>query len=336
MNNLHSKNWSEARSVKRRTLLAAAAACTVMPMGASAQAAWPNRPIKLIVPFPPGGGNDLVARALATKLGPRLGQPVVVENKGGAGGTIGTDFVAKSAPDGYTLVLASTSISTNEASGKKLPYDLEKDLVPIGQIGAGALVVVVPNNLPVKTLQEFIALAKAKPMSINFASVGVGAMNHLGAELLASSANVKLTHVPYRGAGPAFNDLIGGIVQMHMPSLSVAAPQMKAGKMRGLAVTSAERSPLAPDLPTAAEAGLPGLQCEIWWGLLGPARMPPEVVKRLNSEMNDLLAQADMRELLAREGATPRPGSPAAFASLIRSETGRWAKVIRDANIQIE
>ncbi len=322
--------------MKRRTLLAAAAACTVMPMGASAQAAWPNRPIKLIVPFPPGGGNDLVARALATKLGPRLGQPVVVENKGGAGGTIGTDFVAKSAPDGYTLVLASTSISTNEASGKKLPYDLEKDLVPIGQIGAGALVVVVPNNLPVKTLQEFIALAKAKPMSINFASVGVGAMNHLGAELLASSANVKLTHVPYRGAGPAFNDLIGGIVQMHMPSLSVAAPQMKAGKMRGLAVTSAERSPLAPDLPTAAEAGLPGLQCEIWWGLLGPARMPPEVVKRLNSEMNDLLAQADMRELLAREGATPRPGSPAAFASLIRSETGRWAKVIRDANIQIE
>jgi tripartite-type tricarboxylate transporter receptor subunit TctC len=323
----------------RRLVLAlgvAAAATMVAVSPASAEATYPDRPIKLIVPFAPGGSNDILARVLAEKLGGRLGQPVIVENKAGAGGTIGTDFVVKSPPDGYTLLFASTSITTNAASGKKLPYDLVKDLRPIGYVGAGPFVVVVNNDFPAKTLKELIDLARAKPDSITYGTAGIGGINHLGTELFASAAKIKLVHVPYKGIGPAFTDLMGGNLQMALPTISSATAYIHSGKMRGLCVTGAQRSPLAPELPTCSEAGLPGFQLEAWWGILGPAKVPPAAVKRLNDELNLVLAQPDVRDVLAREGATPKPGTPEEFSKLIPAELARWTKLIKDANIQTE
>jgi tripartite-type tricarboxylate transporter receptor subunit TctC len=314
----------------------AGGASLLQPAVACAQATWPSRPIKLIVPFAPGGSNDSIARVLATDLGIRLGQSVVVENKGGAGGTIGTDSVAKAPPDGYTLLFASTSLTTNPASGKKLPYDPLNDLAPIGEVGAGPFVVVVSKDLNVKTLTEFIALARAKPKSINYGSAGVGGINHLGTELLAAAADVQLVHVPYRGIGPAFTDLVAGNLQMLLPTLASVAQHIQAGTMRGLAVTGPQRSPLAPELPTVAEAGLPEFRLEAWWGLLGPARLPAAVVKRLNAELNAALVTPGVREALAREGATPQPGTSEDFGNLIRAELARWNRLVKDAQIQIE
>jgi tripartite-type tricarboxylate transporter receptor subunit TctC len=321
-------------SVTRRALLAAAS--ILLPLHASAQAQWPSKPIKIVVPFTPGGSNDNMARVLAAKLGARLGQSVIVDNKGGSGGTIGTDFVAKSPADGYTLLFASTSITTNAASGKKLPYDPVKDLQPIGMVATSPFAVVVSNDLKVSTLREFIALARAKPKSINYGSAGIGGINHLGTELLASEAKVQLVHVPYKGIGPAFTDLMGGSLQMLLPTLASVTQHVRGGKMRGLAVTGAQRSPLAPEIPTVSEAGLPGFQLEAWFGLLGPAKLPASVVKRLNDELNAVLALPDVKEVLASEGATPHPGTPEAFASLIRSDLARWSRLVKEANIQIE
>jgi len=319
---------------RRAALLACAAA--LLSSNAGAEAPWPSRPIKLVVPFAPGGSNDNIARVLAAKMGARLGQPIIVDNRGGAGGTIGTDFVAKSAPDGYTLLFASTSITTNAASGKKLPYDPVKDLAPIGEIGAGPFVIAVANDVKATTLRELIDLARARPKSINYGSAGIGGMNHLGTELFASAADVQLVHVPYKGISVAFTDLMAGNLQMLLPSLASAAPLIHEGKMRGLAVTSAQRSPLAPELPTASEAGLPGFRLDVWWGLTGPARLPAPVVKRLNQELNAVLAQPEVRELLAREGATPQPDTPEEFGELIRSELARWTQLIKDSHIQTE
>ena len=302
----------------------------------SAHAAWPDRPIKLVVPFAPGGSNDIIARVLATKLGARLGQPVIVENKGGAGGTIGTDYVAKSPPDGNTILFVSTSITTNAASGKQLPYDLLKDLQPIGEVAAGAFVVVVSNDLKVTTLKEFLDLARAKPNTVSYGSAGIGGINQLGTELLASAAKVQLVHVPYKGIGPAFTDLMGGNIQMALPTIASAVQHINAGKMRGLAVTGSSRSPLAPDLPTVAEAALPGFALEVWWGIVGPARLPAPVLKRLNEELNAVLALPDVKEVLAREGAEPRPSTPEEFGKLISADLTRWAKLIKDTNIKVE
>ena len=319
-----------------RWALLVATAVFSLPAHVSAQAAWPSRPIKMIVPFAPGGSNDIIARVLAEKLSARLGQPVIVENKGGAGGTIGTDFVAKSPPDGHTVLFVSTSIATNAASGKQLPYDLLKDLQPIGEVAAGAFVVVVSNDLKVKTLREFIDLARAKPGSISYGSAGIGGINHLGTELLASEAKIQLVHVPYKGIGPAFTDIMGGNLQMALPTIASAAQHIHAGKMRGLAVTGAQRSPLAPELPTAAESALPGFHLEVWWGIVGPARLPAPVLKRLNEELNAVLALPEVRDVLAREGAEPRPSTPEQFGKLIGSDLARWSKLIKDAHIKVE
>ena len=333
--------FASRRTVLRAVLASAVAgAAALAALGASvvahAQPAFPNKPIKLIVPFAPGGSNDIIARVIATKLGEKLGQPVIVDNKGGAGGTIGTDLVAKSPPDGSTLLLASTSITTNAATGKKLPYDLINDLTPIAQLGAGAFVVVVGNDVKAKTLQEFIALAKASPKTITYGTAGTGGINHLGTELLASAANIQLVHVPYKGIGPAFTDLMGGNLQMALPTIASATAFIQGGKMRALAVTGSQRSPLVPDLPTAAEAGLPGFQLEVWWGILGPAKLPAPVLTRLNDEINAVLAMPDVKQVLEREGASPRPGKPEEFGALIRTDLGRWAKLIKDAHIQTE
>jgi tripartite-type tricarboxylate transporter receptor subunit TctC len=316
--------------------LVLAATIALLPLAASAQGSWPTQPIKIIVPFAPGGSNDNMARLLSSKLSTRLGQPVVIENKGGAGGTIGTDFVAKARADGYTLLFASTSITTNAAIGKKLPYDPVKDLTPIGVIATSPFAIVVSNKVKANTLREFIDLASAKPRSINYGTAGIGGTNHMATEMFAAAAKVQFVHVPYKGISVAFTDLMGGSLQMLLPSLSSATQHIQAGSMRALAVTSAERSPLTPNIPTAAEAGLPDFQLEVWYGLLGPAQLPPDIIKRLNTELNAVLAMPDVKQVLAREAATPHPGTPAALRDLIQSELTRWARLIKENNIRIE
>lgn len=321
--------------VFRRALLALGTAA-MLPMAVSAQTAWPTKAVKIVVPFTPGGSNDIIARLLATHLTNRLGQPVVIENKPGAGGTIGTEFVAKAVPDGHTFLFASTSITTNAAFGKKLSYDTEKDLTPIGRIASTPFAVVVGTGVKATTLKDFIKLAAATPGSINYGTAGIGGINHLGTELLASAANIELTHVPYKGIGPAFNDLMGGKIEMLLPSLASVLPHIQGGKMRGLAVTSAQRSPLAPNIPTVSESGVPGFQLEAWFGLLGPARLPAPVVKRMNEELNFVLNMQEVKSVLAKEAATPLPGAPEELGKLIGLELSRWSKLIKAKNIVMD
>jgi tripartite-type tricarboxylate transporter receptor subunit TctC len=319
----------------RRAALAACATA-LLPWQACAQGTWPDRPIRLVVPFAAGASTDSVARLLALKLGARLGQPVVVENKAGAGGAIGTDMVAKAAPDGYTLLFTSTSVVTSAAASKKSPYDPVKDLTAISEAGSVPFLVAVPNDSSAKTLADFVALARATPGSMSYGTGGIASITHLATELLASSAKLDLLHVPYKGVAEALPDLIGGRLQLLLPTLAVGVPQIRTGKFRGLAVTSAQRSPFAPELPTAAEAGVPGLQVEAWWGVLGPARMPAPVVKRLNDEINAVLTQPDFKESLVKEGATARASTPEAFAEKVRTEYARWTRLIKDANISTD
>ena len=323
------------RSVTRRVLIAAAA-CSLLSMQAGAQAQWPTKPIRLVVPFAPGASNDTIARVLGAKLSVRLGQPVIIDNKGGSGGTIGTDFVAKSPADGYTLLFASISISTNAASGKKLPYDLMKDLEPISEVATSPFVVVVSNKVKATTLLELIDLARANPKSINYGTAGVGGINHLGTELFASAAKIKLTHVPYKGIGPTITDLLGGNLQMLLPTVVSVIQQIKSGTMRGLAVTSRQRSPLAPEIPTVSEAGVPGFELETWYGVLGPSNLPKYVVTRVSEELNAVLTLPDVQEKLLREGVKPQLSTPEEFRNLIQSDITRWTRLIKDEGIQIE
>lgn len=303
---------------------------------ASADPAWPGRPLKLIVPYAAGGGTDVTARGIANKLGARLGQPIVIENKGGAGGTIGSDFVAKAPPDGYTLLFTTTAIATIAASSSKLPFDARKDFDPIGQIGSTSLLLIVSNDSEAKSVQDLVRLARANPTVINYGSGGMGSMSHLGMELFASAAKVKLLHVPYKGMAPAFNDVMTGNVQAGMATLASSKTFIDAGKVRALAVTGEKRSPFLPNLPTMAEAGLPGAQIDFWWGLLAPRGTPAAVIQKLNQDLNWVLAQEDIREILARDAAMTTPGTPEAFRKVIDFELTRWSKLVKEANIKIE
>ena len=326
--------------VSRREVLAASAgvaAAAFLPSLARAQAGWPaDRPIKIIVPFSPGASTDTIARYVASGLAGRLGQAIVVENKLGAGGAIGTAYVATQPADGYTLLFHTNPFVSAPlliGANKKSPYDPEKDFQPIGRVGTAPLMMVVSNDQKANTLKEFLDAARAKPGGISYGSAGVGTINHLAVEMLASMAKIKLLHVPYKGLGPAISDLLGGNVQMMMASFPSVLPHVRAGKMRALAVTGSQRSQLVPDLPTVAEAGLPGYQLDAWWGLLGPAGLPAPVVKRLNDELTSVLTSPEAKELLARDGASPQPGKPEDFGNIIHSDVPRWRKVIQEANI---
>jgi tripartite-type tricarboxylate transporter receptor subunit TctC len=298
---------------------------------------YPTRPITLIVPFPPGGSTTVMARNVADKMSATLGQPVVVENRGGAGGTIGTRSVAKAAPDGYTILLSYTAtMAIAPSMNVNAGYDPRKDFVPIGMIGFAPNVLVVHPSLPVRSVAELIAYAKAAPAPIQYGSPGVGTVNHLAGEYLASEAGVKLQHVPYKGNGPAMGDLLGGHIPMMFVPIPVALGNIKAGTLRGLAITTAKRSGLLPDLPTLAESGVPGFDVALRYGLMAPTGTPPAVIARLNRDLNAALATEDVKQRLATEGAEALPGTPEAYAADVDADEKRWSGLVKKLGIKVE
>ncbi len=316
--------------------IALLAASGVAPEGAFAQS-YPARPVKLVVPFPPAGATDILGRTLAQKLSDALGQQVVVENKPGAGGTIGSDAVAKAAPDGYTLLMATTSThSIGPSLNPKLAYNVERDFVPVAWVANSTNILVAAPSLPVTNVRELVAYAKANPGKINYASSGNGTIVHLTSELFAAMSGVQMTHVPYKGTALAVPDLMSGQVSILFDNIVSAQPHMKSGKLKMLGISGAKRSPLAPELPTVAESGVPGFASDTWFGVFVPAGTPPDVVTRLNTEINKVLQTPDFKEKLAILGAEPVGGTPEQFANVVRSETAKWAKVIKDANVKVE
>ena len=304
--------------------------------GVSAQD-YPSRPVTLIVPYAAGGGNDVMARIVAEKMSKSLGQQIVIENKGGAGGSIATRQVAKAAPDGYTLGLGGTGThAINPTLYPNVGYDPRKDFAPVGLIATSALVVLVNTTVPVKTIGELIALAKRDPGKLNYASAGVGSGIHLGAELFATMAGVKLTHIPYKGSSPALTDLIGGHVAIYFSSLPPAIALIKEGKVRALAVTGPARSPLLPDLPTVAEAALPGYESVLHYGIVAPAGTPRPIVNKLNAAMQAALAEPEVRERIIADGAEPLPGTPEDYATDIDREETKWSKVVKVSGAKVE
>jgi tripartite-type tricarboxylate transporter receptor subunit TctC len=304
---------------------------------AVAASSYPDRPIRLIAPFAAGGPSDIMARLVSQKLNESMGQPIVVDNRAGAGGAVGCEIAAKAAPDGYTLLLGSSgNLSVNPSLYKKLPYDPVKDFQPITQLEAGPQVLVVHPAVAAKSVQELIALAKARPHALNFASGGTGTGNHLASELFKATAGIDIVHVPYKGTGQALTDLVGGQVQMMMSSLLPAIPQIKAGRLRGLAVTSVKRTPVLPELPTIAESGMAGFETTSWHGILVPAKTPKVIATRLHDELVKMLAQPDVRARLASEGIDAIGNTPQEFAAYIRSETVKYAKVIKQAGIKAD
>jgi tripartite-type tricarboxylate transporter receptor subunit TctC len=303
---------------------------------ASAQG-YPNRTIRLVVPFPAGGTTDILAREVAQKLTEVLGQAVVVDNRPGAAGNIGSDLVAKSAADGYTLLMGTVGThAINPSLYSKMPYDHVKDFAPVVLVAGVPNVLVVNPTLPVNSVADLIKLAKDKPGQINFASSGSGTSIHLSGELFKTMAGVDMTHVPYKGSSPALTDLIGGQVQIMFDNLPSALPQIKGGRLRAIAVTSLKRAPVLPDIPTINESGLPGFEASSWFGVLAPAGTPAAIVARINTEVNKWLQSADAREKLLGQGAEAAGGSPEQFANHIRAESAKWAKVVKASGAKVD
>jgi tripartite-type tricarboxylate transporter receptor subunit TctC len=303
--------------------------------GAAFSQAYPAKAIRLIVPFPPGGSNDIVGRMVGTQLGERLGQSVVVDNRGGAGGTIGTDAAAKAAPDGYTLLLISVAHAFNPAMYKKLPYDPEKSFAPIGMVAAGPVALMVHPAVPAQSVKELIALAKANPGKLNYATAGVGSFQHLASELFKLQAGVDMVHIPYKGGGPAMMDTIAGQAQINMASLIQVIPHAKSGKLRLLATSGTKRSALFPDTPTVAET-VPGYDATNWWGLVAPAGTPEPIVSKLHSELSVVLSSSATQQRVESEGAEVIRMSPAEFGRFLGEEIVKWGKVVKQAGITAE
>jgi tripartite-type tricarboxylate transporter receptor subunit TctC len=305
------------------------------PVLALAQEAYPSRPVKFILPFPPGGGTDILGRLIAEKLSGQLGQPVVTENRGGAGGNVGAEAAARSAPDGYTIVLVAPSLAISPTLYTKLNYDPVKDLTPISLVAVAPNVIVTQPSMP-PTLQEFIAAVKAKPGVYNFGSGGAGTSNHLAGELFNLVAGVKMTHIPYKGVNLAMQDVLAGSIHFVVIGAAAAAPHIKAGKLRALAVISKERLPALPDVPTVAEAGLPNFEVTTWYGILAPTGTPRPIIARLNSELVKAMHSPDVKDRLAKQGTEPRTSTPEEFAAYITQEVAKWGDVIRKANLRAE
>lgn len=311
----------------------------ILGFSAAVHAAYPDRPIKLIVPYPPGGATDVIGRILAKNLGESLGQQVLVENRGGAGGNIGAEAVAKANPDGYTLLMgAVTSHSTMATLEKgKLRYDLLKDFTPVMIVGSVPLVVVVNPNVPVRTLKGLVDYAKANPDILNYASSGAGAPQRMGAEIFQKEAGIKITHVPYKGSGPAMTDLVAGQVNMMVETVPAALPFITAGQLRPLAVTTAKRISMLPDVPTTAESGMPALEVSSTFGILAPVGTPVAIIDQLNSAIAKLLVNPEVKEAFLKQGVyAATPTKPKQSAELLAAEVKRWEKVIKEADIKAE
>jgi tripartite-type tricarboxylate transporter receptor subunit TctC len=300
---------------------------------AAAQEAWPVKSVRLIVPFAPGGATDVIARVVGQRLSARWKQTVVIDNRAGAGGNLGADLVAKSPADGYTLLLASGSITINPFIYKDMPFDTWKDLVPITNVASGPMLVVVPDASPVKNLKDLIALAKSKPGSINFGSAGVGSQVHLAAENLASAAHIELTHVPYKGEAVAYNDLIAGQIDLMVGNFAPASALLGKRRLRALAVTGKTRSEQLPDVPTVAESGLPGFENTGWFGLLAPAGTPKAVLAKIQSDVAAVVAETDTKARLYVMGMKPVANSSAEFAASMQAESKRWAAIVKERGI---
>lgn len=311
-------------------------ACAFTVSGVAAQA-WPSKPIRLIVPYPAGGTTDLLGRGIAQKMSEAFGQQVVVENRTGAGGNIGSDLVAKSKADGYTLVLGTiASHAINPNLYRDLPYDAEKDFAPIALVATLPNLLVVNPAVPAKTVKELIALAKAKPGELAFASAGSGTTQHLSGVIFNKMAGVDMLHVPYKGNAPAVTDLVGGQVQLMFDNIPISLQQVRAGKLRALAVTGPKRSPVLPDVPTIAEAALPGFSVTSWFALFAPAGTPENIIAILNRETNKALADPVLHRQLTDQGIEPGSGTPAQLASLLRAEIPRWKKIVAESGARVE
>ncbi|MGH8619801.1 MAG: Bug family tripartite tricarboxylate transporter substrate binding protein [Burkholderiales bacterium] len=312
--------------MSRIVLLAVFLAC---PLAVTAQS-FPAKPIRLIVPFPPGGGNDTVARAVGQELAKPLGQQVVIDNRPGAGGALGAELAAKAPPDGHTLFLAGVaSHGINPALNPKLPYDPIRDFAPVSLLASAPLILVVHPSLPARSVKELIALAKAKPGALNYASNGPGSSSHMAGELFKLSTRTDLVHIPYKGLSPALTDLMSGQVQIMFSSAVAMLPQVKAGRLRGLATTGAKRPAAIPDLPTVAEAGVPGYETGSWYGIVAPAGTPPDIVNRLSAEMQKIVRQPAIQERFNAEAASPVGSTPQEFVTHLQREKERWTKVVK-------
>lgn len=300
-------------------------------------AGYPEKPIRFIVGYPPGGGGDLIGRFTGQMLSEKLGQPVVIDNRSGAGGIIGADIVAKALADGYTLLLATTgAITVSPSLQPRLPYNSLTDFTPVGMIGNFQNVVAVPAASPYKSLKELVTAAQREPGKLNYASVGIGSTTHLAGEMLRVLANAQLVHVPYKGNGPAMTDLLAGRVESMFPTLPSALPHIKSGRLRAFAVTGDRRSTLLPDVPTVAEQGWPGYRVVNWFGVLGPAKMPSAVVAKLNRTLADALAQPQINERLDNQGVTAESMTPRELEGFMKEEIARWAKLVKSAKIRAE
>jgi tripartite-type tricarboxylate transporter receptor subunit TctC len=311
------------------------ALCLLFAPPLQAQTRYPSKAVRLIVPFPPGGGNDILGRIVAARLGERLGEQVIVDNRGGAAGIVGTELAARATPDGHTLLMGAVStISINPVFYDKLPFDTTRDLAPISLIGSTPSMLVVHTGLPVKSVGELVSYARARPGKLAFASAGNGSSHHLAGELLKMMAKIDLIHVPYKGTGPAVNDVVAGHVALVISNIPSVLPLVQAEKLRALAVTSPKRSAIVPDLPTVAESGLPGYDVEIWYGLLAPKGVPAAVIARLNAELTAILALPEVRQRMASLGADAGSSTPAAFAKRIRDDMAKWGRVIKVSGAQ--
>jgi tripartite-type tricarboxylate transporter receptor subunit TctC len=316
-----------------KTLLTAA--LLALSLGALAQT-YPSKPIRIVVPYPPGGFNDTLGRTLAAKFTEAWGQPAVVENKPGGNTLIGNDFVAKSAPDGYTLLVVAFPFSVVPSLFKTMPYDTLRDFSPVILAATSPNLLVVHPSLPVSTVGELIAMAKAKPGTLSYASTGNGSSNHISMELFKSLAGVNIVHIPYKGSGPAVSDLLGGQVQLMFDNTPNVLPHVKAGKLRALGSSGTKRSALTPDVPTVAEAGVAGYEVTVWFGLVAPAGTPREVIQKLNAEVTRILAMPDVRERFLAQGVEPVGSTPEQFGEHIRAQMSKWAQVVKDAGVVAE
>lgn len=319
---------------KKRLLCAAFCSLTaIAPAVASAAETYPERPIRVIVPFPPGGSNDILGRVIAQKMGERLGQTTIVDNRPGADGIIGTEIVSRSNADGHTILIVSTSYTMNPAI-HKLPYDPVKSLAPVSLIAQGPNAITAAPGFAANNIRELISMAKAKPGGIRYASSGVGGFNHFGGELFNSMAGVKMLHIPYKGGGPAMLDVMTGQVEITFGTLIQALPHLRTGKLKALGVGSSRRSPVVPNVPTIAEAGVPGYDGTIWWGILAPAGVPGAIINKLNLTVADVLRDPEMLKRLNAEAADPVIEPPSVFARLIVSDIAKWARIAKEAGIE--